>query len=86
MTGWCRAILVATLGLVAAYVISFVCMFEVLGDPVRSEAGQWLGPPKRFNAEVTDVGKVFVYHGKHVFVYRFYRPLCVAWLYCMGFS
>jgi hypothetical protein len=73
-----RAILMTIGSIVAVYIISFACTFEVLVDPVRSESGQWLGPPKRFNAEVTDVGKVFVY--------RFYRPLCVAWLYCMGFS
>jgi hypothetical protein len=81
-----RAILVTAGSVAAAYVIFFACTFELLGDPVRSEAGQWLGPPKRFNAEVTDIGKVFVYHGKQMFVYRFYRPLCVVWLYCMGFS
>lgn len=41
-----RAALV-TGGIVAAYLISFACTFEVLGDPVRSEAGQWLGPSQR---------------------------------------
>ena len=43
-----RAILVTLGSLVAAYVISFACTFEVLGNPVRSEAGQWLGPPQAF--------------------------------------
>ncbi len=73
-------------GIVAVYMICFASIFDVLGDPVRTEDGHWLGPAKRVNPEVTDIGKIYVYNGKGMFSYRLYRPLCVVWLYVMGFS
>lgn len=40
--------------------------------------------PKRVSSEVTDIGKIYVYHSEKMFAYRFYRPLCIAWLRLMG--
>ncbi|MEY2483498.1 MAG: hypothetical protein QOK24_2026 [Verrucomicrobiota bacterium] len=72
-------------GIVACYVFSFLCLFEVLGDPVRSNAGQWLGPAKRINPQLIDIGKIYVYEGSDMAIYRAYRPLCLIWLWIMGF-
>jgi len=52
-----RRVVLAIGVIVAIYVFSFACTFERFGDPVRSEDGQWLGPPKRINPTVTDIGK-----------------------------
>jgi hypothetical protein len=80
-----RRVVLAIGVIVAFYVFSFACTFELFGDPVRSEDGQWLGPPKRINPTVTDIGKIYVYRSNQLFAYRFYRPLCVVWLRVMGF-
>jgi len=82
---WRRLIRVLILGAIVAYLVSFAFTFELIGDPVRSEGGEWLGPAKRFHPEVTDIGKVYVYHGNTTFAYALYRPLCLVWLWLMGF-
>ena len=66
--------------LVALYLISFDCIFEFFGPPVRNELG-WLGPTKRFDPQTDDIGKVGCYTGNDYKAYHFYRPLCIAWLW-----
>ena len=67
------------------YCFSFVCFFEVWSDPVQSVHGRWLGPAKRVRPQVTDIGKIHVYQGDDMTLYDVYRPLCVIWLWIMGF-
>jgi hypothetical protein len=80
-----RKFLVGCLATLILYCFSFVCFFEVSSDPVQNTRGHWLGPVKRIHPEVIDIGKVYVYRGGDVTLYRVYRPLCVIWLWIMGF-
>lgn len=61
------------------YLISFGCFFNILSYPVRNQH-DWLGPAKRFNPQVTDIGKVYHYDSKNQTLYSIYQPLCWAWL------
>jgi hypothetical protein len=70
----------------ALYLISFGCVFQLVGAPVRTNQGNWLGPAKRFHSTTTDIGKVYYYEGTDLGAYHFYRPLCVVWLWLDGLT
>ena len=72
--------------LVALYVISFGCVFQLFSSPVRDNDHGWLGPAKRSDPQVTDIGKVLYYEGTDFTAYRFHSPLCAVWLLLNGLS
>jgi len=71
--------------LAVLYVVSFVFVFEVLCFPVHNQSG-WLGPKKRYNPQVSDIGKIYCYDGTDMGFYRSYRPLCIVWLWFNGLA
>jgi hypothetical protein len=72
--------------LAALYLISFAFVFQVFSSPVRTNQAGWLGPAKRSNPQTTDIGEVYYYNGTDFGAYRFYRPLCIGWLWLAGLT
>lgn len=68
-----------TLGLLALYLISFFVVFDVFSYPTRTSQG-WIGPAKRDNPQVLDIGGGYEYQGTSVTAYSIYQPCCWAWL------
>jgi hypothetical protein len=68
------------------YFAAFVCRFEICGSPVRDDAYGWLGPVMRGDTHSVDIGKFYHYEGTNFSSYRFFRPLCRAWLRARGIS
>lgn len=67
------------------YAGAFVARFELLGDPVRNDTHGWLGPVRRGETQVVDIGKIYYYEGADYSDYQTFRPLCKLWLFAMGF-
>ena len=70
--------------LVAVYLGAFVWRFDLFSAPVRNNAHGWLGPARRGDRHVLDIGKIYFYDGTDYSDYRTFRPLCKVWLLLMG--
>ena len=73
--------------LVAVYLGAFVWRFDLFSAPVRNDTYDtygWLGPARRGDTHVVDIGKVHFYEGTDYSDYRTFRPLCKVWLLLMG--
>ena len=68
------------------YVGAFISRFELLGAPVRDDIHGWLGPARRGDTHLVDIGKVYYLEGADLSDYHAFRPLCILWLSAMGFS
>jgi hypothetical protein len=64
---------------------SFVLVFDVFGFPVHGSEG-WLGPARRGDPQLVDIGKIYDYEGDDLSLYRAYRPLCRLWLSFNGLT
>ena len=71
--------------LVAVYVGTFVWRFDLLSAPVRNDTQGWLGPARRGDTHVVDIGKSYFYEGTDYSDYQRFRPLCKVWLFVTGF-
>ena len=68
----------------ALYLGTFLGRLGVFGAPVRNPKYDWLGPPRRGDLELVDIGKVSYYEGRDYGDYRVFRPLCRFWLSVTG--
>jgi hypothetical protein len=67
------------------YVGAFIWRFELLGAPVLDDDHGWLGPARRGDTQLVDIGKVYYYEGADYSDYQVFRPLCILWLSVLGF-